>query len=250
MSLASALGNTIVQVNTENASGAIPVTPRTVQEALTAELVAEGRWDAFLGRSVRYRAVLAARWVRREWLRLRPPAPRTIRRLLDIELSHRDLMGAALTSGASWALILEDDGFAEDSSDLEMGIRDLLASSTERPSYVILSRSFGTDALRIGHLLKPAEHRWAGQSKRTILQSRLPVTNTVCAMLYSREFLADLVRVWDTLPMEPVIPVDWKLNTALMKMQGEGLVPAYSCWLVEPGPIVQGSMHQLGGLPS
>lgn len=246
MRLAAALPGTVVQVNTENASGAIPVTPRTVQASLTAELRAEARWDSFLGRSARYRAVLAARWAKRGWQRLKPPAPRTVRRLLDIELSHRDLMGSALASGAPWALIVEDDGFADDDADLAAGIRGLVGDPGRRPAYVVLSRSFGTDALRIGHLLREGKASWAGDIQRRILESRLPVTNTVCATLYSRAFLAALVPVWDGLPMEPVVPVDWKLNLALMRMHEAGLVPEYSCWLVEPGPIVQGSMHDLG----
>ena len=79
---------------------------------------------------------------------------------------------------------------------------------------------------------------------RGVLSGRLPVTNTVCAILYRTSFLRELLAVWAELPVEPVIPIDWKLNKALMMLHGRGLLPAGSAWNVEPAPIVQMSMAE------
>ena len=43
--------------------------------------------------------------------------------------------------------------------------------------------------------------------------------------------------------MTPVAPIDWKLNRALMELWRDGALGPSDCWWVEPGPIVQRSMH-------
>jgi hypothetical protein len=83
---------------------------------------------------------------------------------------------------------------------------------------------------------------WGGDRCRRIAQSLLPVTNTVCAILYRTEFLMQLLDVWEALPMEPVVPIDWKLNRALMTLYQRGSLPPGSTWLVDPAPIIQMSM--------
>ena len=69
------------------------------------------------------------------------------------------------------------------------------------------------------------------------------MTNTVCAILYRAAFVRDLLAAMDALPMEPVVPIDWKLNLALMRMFDDGRLVAGDCWQVEPGPIDQLSMR-------
>jgi hypothetical protein len=70
-----------------------------------------------------------------------------------------------------------------------------------------------------------------------------PITNTVCAILYSREFLTTLVQELEALPMEPVLSIDWKLNVALMNLFESNKLDGFECWWVEPAPIKQMSMH-------
>jgi len=109
---------------------------------------------------------------------------------------------------------------------------------------VNLSISFTPAELGVEHLVsESADASWAGSVPRTILVSSRPVTNTVCAIAYRSDFVAELLREFALLPMNPVVPIDWKLNLALMRMYKRGDIAAGDCWLVEPGPIVQMSMQ-------
>jgi hypothetical protein len=69
------------------------------------------------------------------------------------------------------------------------------------------------------------------------------VTNTVCAVLYRSTFLADLLPTLKDIPMEPIVPIDWKLNAALMQLVREGTIGDGDCFTLEPAPIRQSSMH-------
>ena len=44
---------------------------------------------------------------------------------------------------------------------------------------------------------------------------------------------------------KPVLPIDWKLNMALIKLgQSKSLLQGYrGCLFVEPGPLIQRSLH-------
>lgn len=227
------------------------VTAAGVQASLAAETRLEGTWARFLERprTGRYLAFRASRLLRRTWQRLLPPSPAMLRRLLNIELSHLDLMRRGLDSGAPWVLILEDDGFSSDIPDLVVGLRGLMAS-TPPFGYANLSESFSPQDLGIEHLLSPSSVDWQGSTPREVLAAARPVTNTVCAILYSAEFLTALVEAMDHLPMEPVVPIDWKLNLALMDLHGAGLAPPGTCLMVEPAPIAQMSMQPTAILPS
>lgn len=252
--LASVIADCEVRVNTVDMldESVRRVGPSSVQETLTAELKLDRRWSSFLGKPMRARwwTIHTLRIIRRGWLRLRPPGPAMVRRLLNIELSHLDLMRRGLESGAPWVLILEDDAFTSDITDLSVGMRELLVHSPA-PAFVNLSQSFDLDELGIDHLLAPVGGvTWGGPTPRRVVGARRPVTNTVCAILYSRDFLMDLVAAFDALPMEPVVPIDWKLNLALMDMFDAGQIGPGECWLVEPAPITQMSMQPTGILPS
>ena len=259
--LADSLPGVEVQVNTSNLldEAALPVTAAMVQAMLGAELRLDRAWSRYLGRPMgpRWWAVHAARSLRRGWQRLSPPDVSVARRLLNIELSHLDLMRRGLDSQAPWVLILEDDAFATDIADVASGLAGLMSASPA-PAFVNLSASFSNAALGIEHLLSPVpglawdgvEGSTAAGSPRVLLQASRPVTNTVCAILYSRAFLVRLVDAMEALPMEPLVPIDWKLNLALMRMFAAGQIGAGDCCLVEPAPITQMSMQPAGILPS
>ena len=251
--LALALPGIEMAVNTADLldESVVPVTPALVQASLTAELRIDARWARFLGRprGPRWWAGQGLRWARRGFRAVRPPSPAMVRRLLNIELSHLDLLRRGLASGAPWILILEDDAMSADVPDLAAGLVGLMASGRS-VGFVNLSRSFDTETLGIDHLLSPSGVAWAGSVPRSVLAASRPVTNTVCAIAYEREFLTRLVSVWEALPMTPVLPIDWKLNLALMQMFEDGALGAGACWLVEPAPITQMSMQPAGILPS
>ena len=236
----------VVSVLTSNLHrpDALPVDSATVQQTLSAEMRISRQWRRYLGTptSLRGIGVRGFTWLRRGWQRLAPPAPSTVVRLINIELAHRDLMRQGLESGAAMILILEDDAGDADVADLGDGIMGLTAATiSEGFAFVNLSASFSHDELGITHLLAPTG-AWSGCQERTVLAAERPVSNTVCAIMYSRSFLSLLVRALDELPMEPVVPIDWKLNMALMRLHESGQCPPGACLIVEPAPIVQRSM--------
>ena len=252
--LASALPESVVQVNTENFidDSTWTIDTAQVQRTLSAEIRLDHEWATFLSRprTVRRGASSVARRLRRLWRRVQPPSPAMVRRLVNIELSHLDLMRRGLESQAPWILIIEDDAFAEDVKDLAEGLSGLMAADPPA-AFVNVSESFTTTELGVDHLLTPLVHaRWAGNHARVLLAAARPVTNTVCAILYRREFLTGLVDAMDSLPLEPVVPIDWKLNLALMSMYRSGAIGAGECWLVEPAPIAQMSMRPAAILPT
>lgn len=206
-----------------------------------AELAEEWRWRGFLGN----RGVF---WMARQGLRLGASVVRPARgpeagdgdRLLNIEMAHRSLWKQGLESGAEVVLVIEDDADLEDAEDFAAGLTDLLNVSW---SFVNLSLSFDRDALGVTNLLKGSGVSWAGADERSVLRPLRPVTNTVCAMAYRREFVVSLLAHWEAMPMEPVLPIDWKMNRALREMVQDGdLAPDSSLW-IEPGPLVQRSLH-------
>jgi GR25 family glycosyltransferase involved in LPS biosynthesis len=171
-----------------------------------------------------------------------------VTRLLNIELSHRNLWQAGLDSGADWILILEDDAYCADASDLAEGLTALVSETgaEKRVTFVNLSASFTPKELGVSHLLKvSADLHWKGSDLRAVFTCARPVTNTVCALLYSRDYLQSLVSVWDSLPMSPVLPIDWKMNKAIMHMQVEPINDMGEALWIEPAPILQRSMHSV-----
>ncbi len=226
------------------------VTPEMVQATLSAELVVDRRWRAYLGapRGGRWWGMHGLRWLRRIQRRMSPPSTSMVRRLLNIEMSHLALMRAGLASGATWVLILEDDAGSVDVADLAVGLSGLMAAG-EPIAFANLSRSFSLEELGISHLLlSDSATAWAGPIARSVVPVQVPVTNTVCAIVYRADFLAVLVSAMEALPLEPVVPIDWKLNLALLALAGQGASIA-PCVMVEPPPIDQLSMRSPEILP-
>ncbi|MDO9484489.1 MAG: hypothetical protein Q7K25_00285 [Actinomycetota bacterium] len=250
---------TSVEVNTKNAyqPSMLALDGPAVARSLTAQLRVERHWQAFLRDNLNLGQLMrasAARTQRRlgEWFRfLRPwhgknkdsAGARRIRRLINIELSHFALMRASVASGSEWTLILEDDASATDLDDCVNGLVGLMNQGPRQPAYVNVSQSFSAQDLSISHLLSPVPGvQWEGTQERQLLASSKPVTNTVCAILYRTSFVKELLEVTDAFPVDPVIPIDWKLNVALMVLFEQGSLEAGDCWTVVPGPIDQLSM--------
>ena len=238
-----------VRVMTENLldEARTPVTEAMVQASLTEQLHLDRRWAAYLGRSRGpiWWATHAGRWARRAEQKMRSPGIGMVRRLLNIELAHFALLRAGIDSGADWILVLEDDGASVDVTDCAAGLADLMTAEPQ-PAFVNVSQSFTNAELGIEHLLAPADRAWGGSAARAVLSASRPVTNTVCAILYRRSFATSLLAVLEALPMEPVVPIDWKLNLALMQMFESGQLGPGDCWLVDPAPIDQLSMRSTG----
>ena len=243
----------LVEVSTVDAYDAdrLPITPAIVGACLTAQVQLDRRWAKYLGRprGARWWATHGLRWARRAEQLVRPPGPKMVERLLNIEMAHFALLRSGLATGADWVLILEDDAASADVVDCAAGLAWLMSSRADepQPAYVNISQSFALDALGLSQLLTFApDASWAGETPRRILTSARPATNTVCAILYRGSFVHELLTVTDALPLEPVVPIDWKLNLALMQLFATGGLGADDCWFVDPAPIDQLSMRDTG----
>ena len=241
---------------------------RVVRRAVTAQIRLEARWSRYLRtgdphasrsqrviRSTALTAVTGAR-IASGWLRYYRPwhgvaddqtaGARMVRRLLNIELSHASLMRAGLDSGARWVVILEDDAHGDDPRQLAENIEALMVERDDKqqPAYVNISQSFSNAELGVEYLLKPVDgFAWTGEPARQVLEASRPISNTVCAILYRADFLRRFLERFDALPIDPVVPIDWKLNIVLMDMYGAGEIVAGECWVVTPGPVDQRSMQ-------
>ena len=216
---------------------------RMTQESLSAELRTEFQWARYLGRlhEAKWWITYAGRWTQRLRFLVDRPNDLYTRRLLNIEYAHRLLMQQGLDSGAEWIIILEDDAACSDTEDLYEGLTHLLAEA-DRVCLINVSDSFTFASLGISHLLdvSPAI-RWAGSQPRAVIEAERPVTNTVCAVAYSRELLRRIVAFFDAMPEQPVLPIDWKLNQALMNLTAQG--DEIQCLLLDPAPVQQLSMR-------
>jgi hypothetical protein len=256
--------NVVLEICAENLLefSSLPTDSREVRTSINAELSVESDWRIYLDPEVpriRLSLLMRARTLYR-YLKLSPPwkkevdaedaGPRMLTRLANIELAHISLLKAAAESQADWVLILEDDAWVESPSELSKNLIEFLVQGilpapgvpNRQPAYVNLSESFSTRKLGIeGESSEIGS--WGAGSK--IFAASKPVTNTVCAILYSRNFVGNLLREFESIPIQPVIPIDWKLNKAIMNMYSKGILGVGDCWLVEPAPIVQGSMHAM-----
>jgi len=220
----------------------IPLTGEEVAASTREELRVERQWREFLrgGKaSPLDQAALTVRHAVRSYRRRQDPqrAAAMLRRLVNIELAHLKVMEAAVASGCDWSLIVEDDAAAGDAFPGELMRFVDAVSSEAQPQVVSLSNSFAPRDLGIDHLLKRttavAGLPWS------LFQARLPVTNTVCATLYRTNFLRQLLRRLHAIDLRPVIPIDFKVNRALMAMSPQ--IAEGDFWLAWPGPVTQRS---------
>ena len=255
-----------VVVNTRNdwTPELLEITPAVALASARASLAFEQIWQRYLDEDAPSPFVIRARkfWEfrARRWalgLRSRNKAfvascVTGVQRLANIELSHVNLWQQGVASGAHWVLILEDDGGCPDIDDLAAGLIGLLGSTDfvgeggVGRRYVNISASFETHQLGVDHLLSSTPLIWAGSVNRGIQASSRPVTNTVCAILYNSELLALILAKFADMAFSPVIPIDFKLNAALISLFRQGQLGDGDCLQVQPAPIVQMSMHEMG----
>jgi len=232
----------------------IDLSTRALRASIRTEFSVEATWRSYL-RSERHEAQLPIDLRLRQSiaiLRMRawgkPGAAASKRgqqrlvRLANIEAAHLAILTSALNSQCHWALVLEDDAAAADVPALADALVSHLTAwdGADRPEYVNMSESFSLSKLGIRHLMK---HHGAWDGASEVLSAERPVTNTVCAILYRSTFVSDLHRTLQDIPMEPIVPIDWKLNAALMRLVREGRIGAGDCFTLEPAPIRQSSMH-------
>ena len=237
-----------VRVNTGNLfdENALSLTPAMARASVREELRLESAWFRFLQRQDHLGQCIRVlgRWVRYFSAWRSHSQTTELRRLLNIEYSHVDLYRKGVESGCDWVIILEDDAFSPDSQGLAKGLAHLI-NGPESPKYINLTTSFSLREIGVQHLLSTVPGViWAGSGKVSVLQSERPGTNTVCAIAFAAEFLEQVLTDFDSQPVEPVVPIDWKLNASLMRLWDQQLIGPGDCWFLEPGPITQLSMIQ------
>ena len=239
--------HTQVQINRGNLfdENEFPLTSKMARASVRQEIRQEGELFHFLKKPNRFShaARIAGRLTRyfSEWRANSDPTE--LRRLLNIEYSHVNLYRSALASGCDWAVILEDDAYVSDTAEFSRGIAGLM-KLTGAPKYINLTTSFSLAEIGIEHLLSAVPQvNWEGAGECLVLGAERPATNTVCAIAFKGEFLAEVLSVFDTQLDEPVVPIDWKLNAALVRLWERGSIASGECWFLEPGPVIQLSME-------
>lgn len=237
---------TSIQVNSTNLFNMndFALSPKMARDSVLREIELESKWSDFLNRPRRASHMLRVLGRRIKFLFdwYRNSETSELRRLLNIEYSHVDLYRAAVRSGAHWAVILEDDAYSEDPLGLARCL-SLVNEAELTPKFVNLSSSFPLKQLGISHLMQMTPLEISGDlNKYFALQARRPATNTVCAIAFRTDFLAQILADFDSQPVEPVVPIDWKLNESLMRLWDANAIGAYECWFIEPAPIIQLSM--------
>lgn len=223
-----------------------------IANSITAELDLEQRWARYLnpGRRLPFlklRMNVHERIRRRKFLGSNEKAGQLmVKRLINIELAHLKLLKEAANCDARWCLIVEDDAIASDLSALAGNLKHFIevTKNESKPKYVNLSQSFDDETLKVDDQFRMLEIKdqevWNPQN---VLAAKRPITNTVCAVLYRGTFVRELLQAYMEIPLEPVVPIDWKLNSAIMNLYSQNSLGDGDCWFIEPGPIVQRSMH-------
>lgn len=237
---------TTLQINTQDFfdMNPFPLTRKMARASVLAEINAERSWTKFLQKPNKWRQTvrILLRYVKFYFNWQTNSDTTEIRRLLNIEASHIDLYKNAVDSGAIWSVILEDDASCLNTSDLITGLESLM-NHENFPEFINLSRSFSLSELDVTHLLRVEEDiSWSGLIPRKVYASKLPVTNTVCAIAFRTDFLARVLSDFASHPSSAILPIDWKLNETLVRMWTEMNFSEYGCWFVDPAPVIQRSM--------
>ncbi len=240
-----------------------PITRSRLLSSALFQAWLEFRWRRYLARGradslsslPRDAAVLAVMSARRlhSYLGFNPfraaarlPGARQVIRLLNIDLSHLRVYRAALQSDAVGVLVIEDDARLID-GEAPFEVLQLLLSTlqADKSEFVNLSESISQAELGVSGILGAPKFPEGFEGIAIIACSR-PVTNTVCANLFSRRFVEMLVSDIEKRGLFPVIPIDWRLNRMIMEEWKSGGLNSTICTWTTPGIFVQGSMHPAG----
>lgn len=165
--------------------------------------------------------------------------PKILERLANIDLSHLRLLSQGLASGAEWILIFEDDAQVSNIKVTVSGVSKVMDFlNSAECTFVNLSESIDADQLGTRSLNDQAINAFNIDPERLLLHFETPITNTVCANLYSNTFAREFQESIEREGLNPSIPIDWRLNQLILESRNQ---PVQCYWSV-PGLFVQGSM--------
>lgn len=222
-----------------------PLSRLDLSRSAVHEASLEHRWRRYLASGgctpARSAVVDAGYWLAMTAKRVVTADRRTAIRLLNIDLSHLRIMDAAVSDGAPWALIIEDDARVSSArttaGDL-VRLLDFLPAT--RVQFANLSESVPLEQLGVNGALGK---RAVDGGPEWLVEARLPVTNTVCANLYRASFLARIANGIRSTGLVPVAPIDWRLNEQILRLFEDGELGDGSCAWAVPGLFRQASMH-------
>lgn len=218
----------------------LPITDEVVRRAADGQADLEYRWRRFLtDNGARGRSELsdrAVRWLMRRRRRARLTAHDLVR-LVNIDLSHLRAMSEGIDSGAPWTIVLEDDARTRDVDLTARQIVDVIDAATAAGAAMVnLSESLDPDSLGVSGLLGDPVAEVLGCA---VVPTRVPITNTVCAVMYHEQALKSLRDRLLASGLDPIVPIDWRVNEVILS---DAQVLAPTLWVM-PGPFLQGSMH-------
>ena len=167
---------------------------------------------------------------------------RSLERLANIDLSHLRVLRAGINSGADWILVIEDDGVAENLSEVATNLELTIsfAGIDKSDTFMNLSQSMSEGELGIEAIMSRPKEVFPFPDGGKIVEISPPISNTVCANLYSRTFAARFADAIESQGILPSIPIDWRLNKLVMN----STMTETRCYWVIPGMFIQQSMHE------
>ena len=214
------------------------------------------RWQKYLGAQKQLSIRQLASYTKaffRPFFRLLNPATRRIEkikslRILNITSSHLKLLREAIESDYDGILILEDDAYFQSPDLLGSFLEKIIEFSAALPirkHYIDLSESFSLIELGAAHLVITAESQKLviEESIFNIQKMSVPITNTVCAVFYSPEFVHVLEKEISkklTKRFDKYIPIDWLINKILIELYNDN--HRVTCYTTNPGIFRQQSL--------
>jgi hypothetical protein len=223
-----------------------PISRIALIEAAQAQAKLEHQWRVFIakrsgldGKRVSEQFLYYGMRLKRTLAGLKgndSPAAKAYQRLINIDLSHHRVLTQGINSGAKAVVVLEDDALLPDPQGIGNLIEVVKMAIEAKIDFINLSESISVPELGIERILNRA-NPVACDSDLRVIELDAPVTNTVCANYYSREFAITFHSHISPDRLTPVKPIDWRLNEVMLEN------PRTTCWWVQPGFFVQGSMH-------
>lgn len=214
-----------------------------IQRIRSAKIQAdiEAHWNNYMSKS-HSRTFRLGMYAKRAFEYIRDV--KKLERLANIDLSHLRLLTEGIASGASWILIMEDDGQIDNIEQAASIIKSIISHlDAAKPIFVNLSESIDTETLGVKAQINAATVTLPFDGGRNLVHLELPITNTVCANLYSAEFAQMFAEAISQQGIVPSIPIDWRMNKLILQSMANRDFEEITCFWVIPGLAKQGSMH-------
>lgn len=165
---------------------------------------------------------------------------RMISRQHNISEAHINQFSNSLVSNLTYSLILEDDFIVNKTYRLSETLSKIVKFMDKSPDVKVLSisESFSPKLLGFSKV-----STYIPFEKLDFYKLSTPVTNTVSAMTYKTDFLNQLIPILKSYRKYKIIPIDHKLNMALVELGKVKESNIRALTYLTPGLFIQGSIH-------